>query len=366
MKSQVIRLDNAGQLINRGSPLGLQLINDPFNMEQAAQIAPQDPNALFRSTVAKLTTELANDFKRQFSRQIWDGNPGNTSGSAGGYIEFNGLNRIVNTGYQDVISQTACPASDSLVQDFEDAIIQNNVIHAVRTIVETYRDRKYLSELTAFGQVNWAWVMPYQLFLSLTDIWPCAYYTFRCYTASPNDSNATAFVNAEQSVLLRDSMRNGRFLLIDGMQVPVIIDNTIAEINHANGNFTSNMYLLPLSAPGRYGDTNGQLTYMEYFNYRGPFGMMSELGTVGPDNIYKVSADGRFIAMLMSPNSFCRQILMRTRKRIICRVPFLAARIDNLQYNVYIKERSPFIDSSFYVNGGNTSFVGPTYNSPID
>jgi hypothetical protein len=105
---------------------------------------------------------------------------------------------------------------------------------------------------------------------------------------------------------------------------------------------------------------------MEYFNYRGPFGMMSELGTVGPDNIYKVSADGRFIAMLMSPNSFCRQILMRTRKRIICRVPFLAARIDNLQYNVYIKERSPFIDSSFYVNGGNTSFVGPTYNSPIN
>jgi hypothetical protein len=364
MKSQVIRIDKQGELENRGSPVDMRLINNPFAQNIANQIAPADPNAFFRNTVAKLTLELANGFTRDYAKQIWNGDPVNTAGSSGGYLEFTGLNKIVNTGYQDSITQVSCPASDSLVLDFNNAIVQNDAVGIVRNFVEAYRDRKYLAEQTNFGQVNWAWVMRKQLFLALTEVWPCAYYTYRCYAASPT-GNATAFVDTQTQVGLRDSMRNGYYLLIDGEQVPVIIDNAIDEINNAGGNFTSNAYLLPLSAPGRYGDTNGQLLYMEYFDYRAQYGMQGSLGTIGPDNVYRVSGDGRFITMLMSPQSFCRQILMRTSKRIILRTPFLAARIDNIQYNVYIHERDYNADSSFYVNGGNTSYEPPTYYSPV-
>lgn len=366
LKSQVIRLDTAGQLVNRSDMVDGRLVNDPFNTQVASQIASVQPQDIFRSTVAKLTVELANDFKRQFATLIWDGNPANTAGSAGGYIEFNGLNRIINTGYRDSVTQTLCPAADSLVLDFNDGIVQNDPSLVLRYFVETYRDRQLLAQQTRFGAVAWAWTMRRQLFLALTEIWPCAYYTYRCYTPSPNGSTVISLSGTEQANF-RDEMRIGQFLLIDGQRVPVIIDETLDETNHANGNFSSNAYLVPLAAPGRLGDTNGQLTYIEYFDYRGTYGMMGELTRLGiiQEGTYRVSPDGRFIAMLMSPVAFCRQILMRTRKRIICRTPFLAARIDNLQYNVYQHERDWNHDSSFFVNGGNTSFVGQQFYSPI-
>ena len=105
------------------------------------------------------------------------------------------------------------------------------------------------------------------------------------------------------------------------------------------------------------------LSYMEYFDYRGPYGMQSALGDMAPDQIYKVSGDGRFAMMLLSPQSFCRQVLMRTRKRLIMRTPFLAARIDDIRYNVYIHERDPQPGTSFFQDGGNTSFPGASFYS---
>jgi hypothetical protein len=360
MKSQVIRMDNQGELINSGSPVGLSLINNPFNTEQASQLSQQTPESMFRSTVAKLTTELANDFKRRYAGMVWTGNPTNTTGSSGGYIEFNGLNKIINTGYQDAISGTSCNAADSLVLNYGNAIVQNNAVTIVRNFVEATRDRRLLAEQIQFGPVVHAWVMRRQLFLALTEVWPCAYYTYRCYAASPLN-NATAFVDTNTQVAMRDAMRAGQYLLIDGTQVPVIIDNTMEELNVGAGNFQSSAYLMPLAAPGSFGDTNGMLSYMEYFDYRGPFGMQSSLGTMAPDQIYKVSGDGRFVMMLLSPQSFCRQILMRTRKRLIMRTPFLAARIDSIRYNVYIHERDPQPNTSFWYDGGNSSFAGQSF-----
>jgi hypothetical protein len=365
LKSQPIEMDKLGKLINNGSPVDFNLLNNPFASDVASQLVPQNVNDFFRSTVAKATLELANDFKRVYAPLVWDGNPVNTAGSSGGYKEFNGLNRIVNTGYQDVISSQACAAADSLVMNFANGIVQNNASGIVRMFVETYRDRQYLAQQTQFGQVNYAWVMRKQLFLALTEVWPCAYFTFRCYTAAPSGSSATAFVESTAQAALRDSMRNGQYLLIDGVQVPVIIDNTLDEDNAGAGNFQSNAYLLPLSAPGKFGETGGQLLYMEYFDYRAQYGVQQGFQSMGPDNIYKVSGDGRFIAVLLSPTAFCRQVMMRTSKRVILRTPFLAGRIDNIRYNVYIHERNWQPGTSFFVDGGRSSFAGPSYASPI-
>lgn len=360
MKSQVIRMDNMGELINRGSPVDLNLLNNPFNTEVATQLTQQTPESMFRSTTAKLTLELANDFKRRYAGMVWTGNPTNTSGSSGGYIEYSGLNKIVNTGYQDAISGTSCNAADSLVLNYGNAIVQNNAVTIVRNFVEATRDRRLLAEQIQFGTVVHAWVMRRQLFLALTEVWPCAYYTYRCYASSPTN-NATAFVDTNTQVAMRDAMRAGQYLLIDGTQVPVIIDNTMEELNVGAGNFQSSAYLVPLAAPGQFSDTGGMLSYMEYFDYRGPYGMQSALGSMAPDQIYKVSGDGRFVMMLLSPQSFCRQILMRTRKRFIMRTPFLAARIDNIRYNVYIHERDPQPNTSFWYDGGNSSFGGQSF-----
>ena len=366
MKSQVMRLDNAGELVNRGQSLDLRLINNPFASDTASQIGQVQPAEIFRSTVAKTLLELATGFKHDYANLIWNGNPANTTGSSGGYIEWYGLNRIINTGYQDAITSARCQAADSLVHDFGDAIVQNNAASAVRWFIEVYRDRNLLAQQIRMTGVQWAWVMRRQLFLALTDVWPCAYNTFRCYNAAPNAATTVISMDGAQQNAMRESMRAGNYLLIDGVAVPVIIDNTLDEINHANGNFSSNAYLIPLRANGMT-ETGGQLTYIEYFDYRNQYGMAGELQRLGLNmsGIFKVSPDGRFVTMIPSPTAFCVNIMMRTRKRIIVRTPFLAARIDNLQYNVYQHERDYNRDSSFYVNGGNTSYTPPSFYPPF-
>lgn len=362
MKTQPIDLSQTGRITNRATPLDLQLINDPFNQDVANQIVPQGQSDFMRSTVSKMVIELANDFKRDYAHVFWDGNPSNTTGSSG-YIEYKGLNQIINTGYADVNTGIACPAADSLVQDLNNTIVQNNPSLTLRTFVETYRDRRLLASMLRMPAVNYAWVMRRQLFLALTEIWPCAYYTYRCYASSPAGNNVIT-VNGMEQAALRDAMRAGSYLLIDGEMVPVIIDNAMAETDHKNGNFSSDAYLVPLSAPGSgFGDTQGKLTYIEYFNYRNAFGFQGELERLGIAQAgqFRTSPDGRYIIMMPPPTAFCVQIMMRTKKRIICRTPFLAARIDNAQYNVYVHERDPLPSSSFYVNGGNTSYIQTTY-----
>ena len=109
----------------------------------------------------------------------------------------------------------------------------------------------------------------------------------------------------------------------------------------------------------------GQLLYIDYFDYRGPFGMQDIINQLGPQDEYRVSPDGRYAIHFLGGTSFCKQVEIRTRKRIILKAPFLAARIEDAQYAVYQHEREWEPGTSFYENGGQTSFVGPSYESPV-
>ena len=368
MKSKPVRLDNLGELVNRSSPIDLKLLNNPFGTPaQTEAVTTINVNAqqIFRSALVKAMVELAFDFKRRYARLIWTGNPTNTAGSSGGYLEYNGLQRIVNTGYKDVLTGIACSAADSLVNtSISQTVAQNSPSSVVRAFVETYRDRRLLADMVGIRDVQYAWVMRRQLFLALTEIWPCAYYTYRCYNVSPSGGNSTAFIDATTQAKMRDDMRAGLYLLIDAEKVPVIIDNTMDEQNVGGGTFQSDAYLLPLKS-ATFGDTDGQITYLEYFDYSGPFGMQSILGELGPQDEYRVSSDGRFAIFFLGGTAFCKQIMMRTRKRLICKAPFLAARIDDIRYAVYIHEREWQPGTSFYENGGASSFNTQTYQSPI-
>lgn len=368
MKSKPVRLDNLGELVNRSSPIDLKMLNNPFaTPSQTEAVTTINVNAqqIFRSALVKSMVELAFDFKRRYARLIWTGNPTNTAGSSGGYLEFNGLQRIINTGYKDVLTGIACSAADSLVNSsVSQTVAQSSPSTVVRAFVETYRDRRLLADMVGIRDVQYAWVMRRQLFLALTEIWPCAYYTYRCYNVSPSGGNSTAFIDATTQAKMRDDMRAGLYLLIDAEKVPVIIDNTMEEINVGGGNFQSDTYLLPLKS-STFSDTDGQITYLEYFDYSGPFGMQSILGELGPQDEYRVSSDGRFAIFFLGGTAFCKQIMMRTRKRIICRAPFLAARIDDLRYAVYLHEREWQPGTSFFENGGSTSFNTTNYQSPV-
>lgn len=359
MKTKPIRVDNAGELINRSEPLDLRLLNNPF--AAAGQIVPTGTQNLFRNKLTKAVVELTNDFKRRYARLIFTGSPVNTAASTGGYLEYNGLDRIVNTGYTDTFTHQACAAADSLVASFSGAIIQNNSGSFVQRMIETYRAQTYLAEQLLVNDVEFIWVMRRQAFLAATDVWPCAYNTYRCYNAAPGGSSIVLDMSGADQNAMRQAMRDGEYLLIDGVKVPVVIDTTMIEQNIGSGNFQSDIYLLPV----RSATLGGQLLYLEYFDYRGPFGMQEIISQLGPQDEYRVSPDGRFAIHFLSGVSFCKQVEIRTRKRLILRAPFLAAKIEDVRYAVYIHEREWQPDTSFFVDGGLTSFAGTSfYSSP--
>lgn len=361
MKSKPIRVDNAGALINRSEPLDLRLLNNPFS--DAAQIIPAGDQNLFRNKLAKSVVELTNDFKRRYAPEVYIGAPSRASYFTDGVYgsTYNGLDRIVNTGYQSVVSQTACSAVDSIVTNRSGAIIQNTAGQTVQTYVETYRQVSKLAEDIGVNDVEWVYFMRYQKFLSLTQVWPCAYETYRCFNASPGGDNIVIDVSASEQNAMREAMRKGMYLLIDGKQVPVVTDNTLIELNIGSGNFQSDTYLMAVRSPS----LGGQLLYMDYFDYRGPYGMQAIIPNLGPQDEYRVSPDGRFAIFFLAGTAFCKQVLMRTQKRIIERAPFLCVKIEDERYAVYAHERDWQPGTSFNQDGGNTSFTGTSFYSPV-
>lgn len=360
-KSKPIRVDNAGELINRSEPLDLRLLNNPFG--DANKIVPSGSTNLFRNKLTKAVVELTNDFKRRYAQRLFTGNVINASyydSGAYGY-QFSGLDVLVNTGYTDTFTHQACSAADACVVSASGANIQNTAAATVRRYIEQYRARAYLAEQLMVNDVEWAFVMRYQKFLALTDVWPCAYNTYRCYNAAPGGSSIVLDMSGADQNAMRQAMRDGKYLLINGKKVPVIIDTTMVELNIGSGNFQSDTYLLPL----RSATLGGQLLYMDYFNYRGPFGMQDIINQLGPQDEYRVSPDGRYAIFFMGGTAFCKQVMIRTRKRLILRAPFLACKFEDESYAVYVHEREYQPGTSFFEDGGLTSFAGTSfYNSP--
>lgn len=361
MKSKPIRVDSAGALINRSEILDLKLLNNPFG--DAGKIIPTGTANLFRNRLTKAVVELTNDFKRRWARLVWTGTPLSATYTAEGVFgnQYNGLERIVNDSYQDAFTGAACSAANSLVLSFPATLMQNSAAAYVQKMVETYRAQKYLAEQLQLNDVELAFVMRYQAFLSFTQVWPCSYETYRCYVTPPVAGSVVIDTSGTDQQQMRQQMRDGMYLLIDGEKVPVVIDTTMVETNIGSGNFESDVYLLPISS----GTLGGQLLYIDYFDYRGPFGMQDIISQLGPQDEYRVSPDGRYAIFFMGGTAFCKQVMIRTRKRIILKAPFLAARLQGATYAVYQHEREWEPGTSFYEDGGATSFTGPTYESPV-
>lgn len=356
MQSQVIRIDNAGLLIDRSEFLDHRLVGNPFaDVPMPLRSSPQEA---FRNKYAKAILELMTDLHREYKPLTYTGNPANTAGSEG-YIEWNGLDRLIATGYQDVQTRSRCQAADSAVISFGNAIIQDNAAAIVRTIVELYTVRlKYLAEQLR-QDVKWAIVMRYGAFRALTQVWPCAYETYRCQTASPGSTTSTVFVDGREQQRMMDEMRAGQYLLIDGERVEVIIDDSIDETIPVAGQGQSTIYFVPLTVNGT------PATYYEYFNFRGPEGAQAIIEAMGEGARaeYMVSPDGRFLFHFLPAEYWCKQVAVVQWKRLILRAPFLAARITGVRYSFIQHEREFDPNAPYYFYNGGAYTMSP-YTPP--
>lgn len=372
--TRVFDIDRAGRFINRSDFNDLELVGDPLGPLSQAGIVPaipgtSSPALAVRSELAKALFEFGVSWGRDFADILYEGDPANNT-SGGGYKEPYGLDVLINTGYRDAENGQACPAADSIVRSFNNVEIGRNATDSANEaiVVELtyiYRNLRYNAGRMGLDPVTWAISMPWGLFYELTELWPCAYATYRCNVLGENNRGVVDIMEQNR---MRDDMRGdvftqtGQYLLIDGQRVPVVLDDGITVTNLPGSSFASTIYFVPLRVLG-----NRPVTFVEYVNYDGPFGAMEMAQALAPQGSYYTTNGGRFLWHAKPPTNFCVQLLAKTEWRVILETPQIAARLTDVKYTPLIATRSfDPANTSFYVDGGRTDrgSYGPSYFSP--
>lgn len=286
-------------------------------------------------------------FERHISSMVWQGAITNNS-AGGGYKEFPGLDSQIATGHVDAESNQAMPAADSDVKDFT----YNAVDGVGKDIVEYLSMMEYYlyhnAERMGLLPVQWAIVMRPELWFELSAVWPCRYLTHRC--ANMDGSNPVV-INDNVNVQMRDAMRNGMYIDINGKRFPVITDDGIFEhtnINNGNvaaGSYASSVYLVPLRIRGNFSST-----YWEYIDYRQVGSQIAALGQ-GVRNVPFWTDGGRYL-WVYRDNSYCFDLQALIEPRLVLRTPHLAGKLQNVLYTPLQHLRSPYPDSPYFRDGG--------------
>lgn len=366
LATRVYDIKSTGMLVNRSEFNDFSLIGGPGADNGLVPTFPSGGGgaaAALRDEAAKARFEFAISWARRWAGKLFTANPtNNTAGE--GYMEPYGLDYLINTGYQDALSGTLCPAADSLVVDGAglDVDAQGNGETVVTTLTAMYRYLRSLAADTGLDPATWALVMREELFYALTSIWACSYAAYRC-TVGAQEVKGVSMPDSTSIVQMRDAMRQGRYLLMDGMQVEVIFDGDTRKegVSGEAGTFESDIYFVPLRVVG-----NRPATYLEYFNWDGPNAAMDMARLLAPSGHYATTNGGRFLWEFKPPTNGCVQAQAWTRWRVILETPQLAARYTNLRWTPLIALRDVLPGEPGYVNGGATSGpAAPSYLPPI-
>lgn len=356
-QTREIQVNRLGQRNDRADPVDLQLIGGQGRNTVFGELGDTSvPNSVLVNEWMTVMKERAIAFNRLLNQQIWVGNPANTPNRNGGHVEMVGLDLLVNNNHVDAINNTPLPSVNSQVYNWNYQSIDTFADQLVNQLTYQMRDLRSRATRMHVDPVRWEIYMREELFYEITRIWPCAYMTALCNFSSSNE-----ILNLESSALIamRDDMREGRYLLIDGIRYTVVFDDGIPEASNTtnanvpNGSFASDIFILPMSILG-----GTAVLYGEYFDYSNP-SISSMLATGLP----LIRVFGPFIETLTQLR-WCLQFQAKIEPRMILRTPWLAGRLNNVVYKPLIHTRQPFPSDPYFVDGGNTSRPGPSYYTP--
>ena len=349
-----LELNRLGQQNDRADPMDLTLIGSPIAQSGAFATGPGDPSVpgnLLTNEVSRKFWELGIAFHRLLSVQLWRGDPANNS-AGGGSKEITGFDQLINTGYVDAETGTTCPSVDSDLKDFNFLDVDNNGTALVEALSYMIRTRRDLAFRTGVTPVRFVLAMRPELFWEVTAVWPCSYLTYRCQLTG----NERVNVDGAEQVRMRDEMRSGRFLLIDGERIDVVLDDGInfntptTSASVTEGCSSSDIYLLPMSILG-----GRAVTFMEHFDYNNP----SAAAALG-DNMALGRVEGPFVTTMRQTN-WCLQWQSKTEPRLVMRTPWLAGRLQNVMYCPLQNARQPFPNDPYFIDGGETGRPGPSH-----
>jgi len=358
-QTKEIELNRTGQQTNRGEFLDLRLVNDPLLRDMGGLLTmniPGTPDLIREVLMAFLSVGVA--FQNTLIQQLYAGNPVNNSGG-GGYSEFPGLDILIGTNKVDALTGINCPSLDSDIKDFAYGLVCDTTPDIVHMLTYMMRYLRHNATRMGFDPVQWVIAMRPELFYEITACWPCSYLTYRCAFRSGTFERIN--VDAKDHVAMRDAMRQGKYLLIDGMQIGVVEDDGIVEETDADnanilaGQFASDIYVIPLSVSGGFATT-----FWQFLDYaRGA--MVSVQDGRYIDDFW--TDGGRFLWHKKPPLNWCVQWIAKIEPRLILLTPHLAGRIQNVRYEPLQHTRQPFPTDPYFVDGGQTHRDGPSHYS---
>jgi len=364
-KTRQAEINRIGQRINRGEFMDLNLVNGPLVDQMAGLMSGffglerQGSILAGREMVMRLV-EVGVAYQRWYCPTVYTGNPANNA-ALGGYKEFPGLDLLISTTKVDALTGAACPSLYSDVKDFAYKQVSSTTDpDIVRTITTMYRILTRKAAQQGLAPVDIRIVMREPLFYEVTRVWPCIYQTDGCYPAALGSMTTSLNVDAMAQVRMRDEMRNGKYLLIDGRQIPVILDDCIMEENASVngaipiGGFASDIYIVPMTARG------GSLRtlYWEYYDYQNDvIPQMSGLP------LWYWSDNGAFLWSMKAPDNWCMEVIAKTEPRLILRTPQLAGRLTDVVYVPLQHTDDPLPSQYYHVNGGLST--GRPFPSPF-
>jgi hypothetical protein len=340
--TQTIEIDKVILRANRGDFTDLVLRGRVLGLANLAPGNLTEEGILDIVTKAEMVG-VGVQAERKLTQDMWTGTIATGT--------FPGLDVQIATGQVDAETNTLCPALDSDVKDFA----YDNVDGTDgRSIVE------YLSMLCYYLQYNadtmglnpasWVIAMRPELWFELSAIWPCQYLSHRCGNGiSMEESGGMAMiVNDNVNVAMRDAMRNGMYLDVNGIRYPVVTDVGIFEhtnINNANllpGQYASSIYVVPLTITGNF-----PVTYREYLNYNlwgKDSALLNGMETFWTDNgVYSWAIEN---------TKWCFKLALKTEQRIVLRTPQLAGKIQRVMYSPLQHLRTPFANDPYNFDGG--------------
>lgn len=344
-----LNISDIGRRTNRSEPFDLRLVNDPLLSNSDLLVPSSVPSGvqevLNREVLARWLV-LGAAFEDTLSKMIWTGSPTNNVGT--GYAEYRGLETLVGTGHTDVIDSTSCPSLDSDIKDMNNLSLESDAATIFSYMTMVYRYVRHNAETMGFMPVQWAWVMKDSLFRKLSDYWPCVYASYRCNATSNDVSNNT---DAMEMRRMSDEFYNSRYLLIDGVRIPVVIDDAIPydeggqTAGLENNQFRSDIYLLPLTVRGGV-----NVLFMEYFDYSQ--GVMQGIRDGRLGNEFWTDS-GRFL-WTHRRTDWCVSWKAKIEPRLRLLTPQLAGKLENIVWAPLQMFRSPFPDDGYFSDGGIT------------
>lgn len=355
-----LEINRIGQQIDRGEFLDIRLLNDPLlrGADGLLNIATVPQNPSLRAEVLMGMLEVGVAFQNLLIQQVYRGNPANNT-AGGGYQEFPGLDILIGTDKVDALTGINCPSLDSDIKNFNYGLVDqvSSGTDIVEVITFMYRILRHNADSMGFSPTTWAITMRRELFWEITAIWPCSYLTYRCSFRDATGQERVV-VDAGDQIALRDAMRAGSYLLIEGVQIPVIVDDGIDEetdadnVNILAGQFASDIYFIPMTILG-----GRPVTFWEFFDYsQGPIQATADARV----QAYYWTDGGRFLWHTQPPRNWCIRLLSKIEPRIILLTPHLAGRVQNVRYAPLQHSRDPFPADPYFVDGGQTSRTGPS------